>query len=47
MKDDKTVTVTIWAAAPPGQSLPEREKAAMATLAAKYPEIPSTAQGVL
>jgi hypothetical protein len=38
MKDDETVTVMIWAAAGPGQSLPEREKAAIATLAAKYPE---------
>jgi hypothetical protein len=38
MQDTDVVTVTIWAAAGPGQSLPEREVAAIATLADKYPE---------
>jgi hypothetical protein len=39
MEDDETIRVTIWVAAGPGQSLDERELAAMATLAAKYPEV--------
>jgi hypothetical protein len=39
MQDDETVQVTIWVAAGPGRSLAERELAAKATLAAKYPEV--------
>ncbi len=38
MRDDEVVTVTIWVAAGPGQSLAEQEVAAMATLAARYSE---------
>ncbi len=38
MQDNERVTVMIWAAAKPGQSLVEQEAAAMAALAAKYPQ---------
>ncbi len=38
MRDDETVTVTIWAAAGPGQRLAELETVAQTALAAKYPE---------
>jgi hypothetical protein len=39
MREDETVTVTIWVAAPPGRSLAEQQAAAFATLAERYPQV--------
>lgn len=38
MKDDELLPVAIWVTAGPGQSLAERQAAAFAAVAAKYPE---------
>jgi subtilisin family serine protease len=38
MKEDEEVAVTLWVAAPPGESLAEMQKAIFTGLASKYPE---------
>ncbi len=38
MRDDETVTVTIWVAAPQGRSMAEQQVATFAALAARYPQ---------